>query len=206
MSKFREILGLPENEELSVEQIEEAFNKKQLVEKGLLDSKLSELGDKTKTLRQLEDDYAKLKEDHASYVEANQEPDVDPEKVKLERRIAALEQEKVRARAEADLLNGGVSPELVQSLIGYINLNEENGADAISSITNAIKTRESQLKQDFLKSGVRVETPTGSSNSGSSEKTAKERFEAVDFTNYAEVSKYMKEYPEDYSKFSTKKQ
>ena len=108
-------------------------------------------------------------------------------------------------RAEADLLNGGVAPDLVSTLIEYINLNEENGIEAIASITNAIQTREGQLKQDFLKSGARVETPAGNANKGSSDKSARERYDAVDFKNYAEVSKYIKEYPEEYAKFRTKK-
>lgn len=205
MSKIREILGLPLEGDLTVEQITEAFDKKQLVDKGLLDTKLTELGDKTKELRRLQDDYGKLKQEHETYLEANQEPIVDPEKIKLEKRIEALEREKVRARAEADLLNGGVAPELVKTLIGHINLNEENSEDVITTITEAIKTREGQLKQDFLKSGVRVEPPAGGANRGSSEKTAREKYEAVDFTNYEEVSKYIKENPEDYAKFRNKK-
>lgn len=205
MSKLRELLGLPTDGDVTVDQIEEAFEKKQLVEKSLLDSKLSELGEKTKELRNIQDKYGQLKEEYDVYVEANTEPEVDPEKIKLERRIEALEQEKVRARAEADLLNGGVAPELVSTLIEYINLNEENGVEAIASITNAIQTREGQLKQDFLKSGARVETPTGNTTKGSSDKSARERFDAVDFKNYDEVSKYIKEYPEEYAKFRTKK-
>lgn len=205
MSKLRETLGLPMDEEITLDQVEEAFEKKQLVEKGLLDGKLSELGEKTKELRKIQEDYGALKENHEAYVQANQEPEVDPEKIKLERRIEALEQEKVRARAEADLLNGGVAPDLVKTLIDHINLNEENGVEAIASITNAIQTREGQLKQDFLKSGVRVETPTGTTKQGSSDKSARERYDSVDFKDYAEVSKYIKDYPEEYAKFRNKK-
>lgn len=205
MSKLREALGLPTDGDVTVDQIEEAFEKKQFVEKNLLDGKLSELGEKTKELRTVQDKYGKLKENHEAYVAANTEPEVDPEKIKLERRIEALEHEKVRARAEADLLNGGVAPDLVSTLIEYINLNEENGIEAIASITNAIQTREGQLKQDFLKSGARVETPAGNANKGSSDKSARERYDSVDFKDYAEVSKYIKDYPEEYAKFRNKK-
>lgn len=205
MSKIRETLGLPMEGDLSVEQIEEAFDKKQLVEKGLLDNKLSELGEKTKELRKVQEDYGTLQENHDAYVEANQEPEVDPEKIKLERRIESLERDKVRARAEADMLNGGVAPELVNTLINYININEDNGEEVIATITDAIQTREGKLKQDFLKSGVRVEPPTGTANTGSSDKTARDRYESVDFTNYEEVSKYIQEFPQEYEKYRGKK-
>lgn len=205
MSKFRELLGLPENEDVSLDQVEEAFAKKQFVEKSLLDNKLTELGDKTKELRRVQDEFTLLKETHESYVEANKEPEVDPEKIRLEKRIEALEGEKIRARAEADLLNSGVAPDLVKTLIEHINLNGESSVETIASISNAIQTREGQLKQEFLKSGVRVEAPVGTVKKGASDKTARERYDSINFNNYAEVEKYIREYPEDYAKFRKEK-
>ena len=61
MSKLREALGLPTDGDVTVDQIEEAFEKKQFVEKNLLDGKLSELGEKTKELRTVQDKYGKIK-------------------------------------------------------------------------------------------------------------------------------------------------
>lgn len=204
MSKLRETLGLPLDGELTVEDYEAAFEKKPLVAKNLLDTKLSELGEQTKVARKLKEDFDKLDGEYKAYLEANKEPDVDPERVKLEQRINALENEKLRAEAQAKLLNGGVDSDLVEVLISNIKLDKENSDDVINTITGAITTREEQLKQNFLKEGLKVEPPKGGAKGGSSDKTARERFEAVDFGDYKQVEEYIKTYPEEYKKFKNK--